>query len=146
MTPPLVRPVAALLALLATPALAAAPQTLSCTYDASLDWYAATPRIVAADRELGDIILHLRPATGKWLLENEGSAALVTGGGTFEVRRPGFETWYSDWAGVEHDAMLRIHGDTAPYPFVFLSNDQGLVTGHCVEPEETFLLLQEPAT
>lgn len=133
-------------AMFAAPALAAPPQTLACTFAAGLDWHAAPPRIIAAERELGDVILHLRPATGEWLLENEASAALVTDGGSFDIRRPGFENWYSDWVGVEHDAMLRIHGDTAPFPFVFLSGDQSLVTGHCVEQEETFLLLREPAT
>jgi hypothetical protein len=126
---------------------AAVPTTLACVNEAHLNWTDTPPALIAVEDALnGDIggsIIHLDPTTGEWHLEVEGSAALVNDGGTFEVGHgASLERYSHEWVGVDGDTVLRIRGGDAPWRFVLVSRDQGIMLGTCTEPAEPFLLLR----
>jgi hypothetical protein len=137
-------------ALLPSLVIAAAPTTLDCTSDESLNWRVEAPQLASMDDggdRIGDApIVHLDPASGEWHLEVPGARALTVGGGTFEiVRGADFAAYHQEWVGVDHDTMLRIWGGgETDLRFLFVSDGYGVVLGTCTEPDEPFLFLREP--
>ena len=122
------------------------PATLACTAGTSFNWRAEAPELIPHrdDDEFGGPVIHLAPDSGEWYLSVRGSAALTSGGGTFDVvRNSGFAAYHEEWVGMDGDITLRIYGYAERMRFIFLSGDHGAVFGTCSEPDEPFIFLSK---